>query len=63
MTRDGKLCCDQREDCTAPVTHLDQNGFVYCTEHGIKRRDWKPCRKLRAHELRRLERGEVLTRY
>lgn len=55
--------CDMTENCTDPVTHIDQNGFVYCTAHGIERRDWKPCRKLRSHELRRIERGEQVTRY
>lgn len=50
-------------DCQSPVTHLDQSGFVYCTAHGIARRSWKPCRKLRPFELRRLGRGEQITRY
>ena len=57
------LTCDMREDCTEPVTHIDSSGFAYCTPHGIDRRAWKPCRKLRPWELRRLERGEQLRRY
>lgn len=57
------LKCDMTDDCTEPVTHIDQSGFAYCTEHGISRRDWKPCRKLRPHELRRLQRGEQVKRY
>lgn len=57
------LKCDMRDDCTNPVTHLDQSGFVYCTTHGVERRDWKPCRKLRDWELRKLQRGEQLRRY
>jgi len=51
------------ESCTALVTHVDESGFVYCAAHGTARRAWKRCRQLRAHEIRRLERGEVLTRY
>jgi hypothetical protein len=57
------LQCDMREDCTAPVTHIDANGFIYCERHGIARRDWKRCRKLRPHELRRLQRGEQVKSY
>lgn len=55
--------CDMTKDCTEPVTHLDESGFVYCTKHGIQRRSWKRCRKLRPHELRRIERGQQITRY
>lgn len=57
------LHCEMKEECEEPVTHLDNSGFIYCTEHGIQRRDWKPCRKLRDWELRKLERGEQITRY
>ena len=57
------LRCDMTEDCTDTVTHIDQKGYVYCTEHGIERRSWVPCRKLRAHEVTQLGRGEPLARY
>ena len=57
------LHCEMSDTCDAPVTMLDQGGFIYCTEHGMRRRDWKPCRTLRAHEVRRLQRGEQITRY
>jgi len=57
------LRCDMTEDCAEPVTHIDQDGFAYCTDHGLQRRDWQPCRKLRPHELRRLQRGEQLKGY
>jgi hypothetical protein len=57
------LNCEMTDDCPEPVTMIDRNGFIYCTDHGIGRRDWKPCRKLRPHELRRLARGEQVTRY
>lgn len=55
--------CDMTADCDRPITHLDQAGFVYCTQHGLQRRQYEPCRKLRAHELRRIERGEQVRRY
>lgn len=62
-TETVNLTCDMRESCTADVTMIDDNGFVYCTSHGMERRGWRPCRKLRPHELRRLQRGEQVTRY
>ena len=58
-----KLQCEMDKDCLELVTHLDKAGFIYCTTHGVQRRTWKPCRKLRAHELRRLERGDALKTY
>lgn len=57
------LTCDMKRDCTAPITHIDNKGFIYCATHGTDRRDYCPCRKLRPFELRRLARGEVLARY
>lgn len=55
--------CEMETHCTAPVTHLDNNGFIYCTTHGIQRRHWKPCRKLRTHELNRIRQGLQITKY
>jgi hypothetical protein len=49
--------------CAEPITMLDQKGYVYCTEHGLSRRSYIPCRKLRPYELRRIERGEQIVRY
>jgi hypothetical protein len=50
-------------DCHQPPSMIDDKGHIYCAEHGIERRDWRPCRKLRPHELRRIARGEQVTRY
>lgn len=55
--------CDMEKGCPEPVTHLDQKGYVYCTEHGLDRRRSQPCRKLRTFELNRLARGEQVNRY
>ena len=65
MLESGKkvLKCDMYEECLQPVTHIDANGFGYCHNHGVSRRHYKPCRKLRPWELRRLQRGEPLKRY
>lgn len=54
------LRCEGFKDCTAPVTHVDRKGYVYCTAHGIARRSVHPCRKLLVWELRALERGETI---
>lgn len=57
------LMCEMTEGCVQPVTMLDQKGYIYCTEHGLDRRGCQPCRKLRPHEVKQLERGEALRRY
>lgn len=58
-----QLRCDMETDCVQPVTYIDNDGFAYCTGHGLDRQQWQPCRKLRPHELRRLQRGEQLASY
>lgn len=57
------LKCDMTHDCMGEVTHIDDDGFAYCTPHGQTRQQYQSCRKLRPHELRRLQRGEQLKRY
>lgn len=57
------LRCDMRAGCTGEVTMIDSAGFVYCEPHGLDRRQYEPCRKLRPYEKRKIERGEMLTRY
>lgn len=59
----NKPVCDMQAGCTAPITHLDKKGFIYCHEHGMERRDYQPCRKLRPHEIRRIESGKPIERY
>lgn len=58
-----RLSCDMQADCHATVTHLDEKGFVYCTEHGITRQNYCYCRKLRPFELRILADGKALPSY
>ena len=57
------MSCDMAHECDAPVTHIDDKGYTYCTPHGVSRQGYRPCRKLRPHELRRLERGDTLAHY
>ncbi len=58
-----ELTCDMRIGCSSPVTHLDDNGYIYCEPHGVLRQSYRPCRKLRPHELNRLLRGEPVESY
>lgn len=62
-TTDKKLKCDMTEECNEPCTHMDEKGFIYCKEHGEHRKLYKRCRKLRPHELKKLQNGEPLARY
>ena len=63
MFKNDRLCCGMVKDCAADVTHIDDKGYVYCTVHGEQRRGYRPCRKLRPHELNRLRRGATLPHY
>lgn len=55
--------CEMTKTCSQPVTMIDSSGFVYCSAHGLSRQGWRLCRKLRPYEIRRLERGDSLTKY
>lgn len=51
------LKCDMLVACKAPVTHVDNKGYVYCTGHGEDRKLHLPCRKLRTSEITKLTNG------
>lgn len=55
-----KLICDMSLKCTGEVTHIDNSGWVYCAPHGVMRRNSKPCRKLRAGEIKRIQAGKTI---
>jgi hypothetical protein len=57
------LRCDMSKDCTAPITHIDRKGYLYCTKHGHERHSAQPCRKMTADELAAVRSGEALVRY
>lgn len=61
MRVNGKLQCDMDKQCGASITMIDRNGFIYCTDHGLKRRGWKPCRKLLKREIAALEYGATIS--
>ena len=58
-----ELKCDMEKECTQAVTHIDNKGFVYCREHGIRRKEWRPCRQLTPAELKQLKAGTPLASY
>ena len=49
--------------CYEPITYIDAKGYIYCTKHGRERQQDQQCRKLRQHELNKLDRGEQVERY
>jgi len=57
------FACQMHDACSESVTHIDQGGFLYCTTHGLQRRASQPCRKLRPHEITRLENGGQIAKY
>jgi uncharacterized protein (DUF2237 family) len=63
MLQKNVVSCDMKKECQDPVTHIDNNGFIYCQTHGIARKSWKPCRKLTKAELRTLQSGQPLKKY
>lgn len=64
VTKVPRPRCDGAQDCLEQATMIDKHGWVYCTDHGMARRSYdQPCRKLRPHELRRLQRGEQVRSY
>jgi hypothetical protein len=55
--------CAMVDTCAEPVAMVDQKGYLYCAGHGLQRRAYRPCRKLRPHELQAVARGELVKRY
>lgn len=54
------LKCQWDDHCDCAVTHADNKGFLFCTEHGISRRRVRPCRKLLKREIKSIEEGGVI---
>ena len=59
----GELACDMKEDCTDPVSMIDNKGFAYCEKHGTPRKHSVPCRKLKPKELEQLKSGNPVEEY
>ncbi len=59
----SELRCESSDTCEEPVTMMDSSGWIYCSTHGLQRREWKHCRKLRPYELNRLKAGKQIKSY
>ena len=59
--RNPALHCGMSDNCTGAVSHVDEAGYVYCAHHGAQRKYDKRTRKLRHAEIKKLERGEVIS--
>lgn len=57
------LTCDMVKDCTEPVTHIGEKGWVYCASHAPWRQGYERTRKLRAWELKELQAGNTLASF
>jgi hypothetical protein len=57
------LRCDMTRECAAPVSHIGEKGYAYCTHHAANRQYVERCRRLRAWELRQLAAGQPLKSY
>jgi hypothetical protein len=57
------LKCDMKAECAEAVTHIDNKGFIYCREHGIQRKGYRPCRQLLPKELKQLKAGMPVPSY
>lgn len=55
--------CDMKNDCTKPVTHIGEKGYVYCAEHVECRSGVERCRKMRGWERARIAAGKPLMSY
>lgn len=58
------LKCDGREGCDVPVSHIEDKGWIYCTQHALHFRSCgRRLRKLTTKELAVLQEGKPLSSY
>lgn len=57
--------CDMADDCTNPVTHIGNRGYVYCARHGAMRRahGHESTRRMRKWERDLIAEGKPLPSY
>lgn len=60
MTPAVTLHCDGARGCTAPVTHIDSKGWIYCEAHAFQ---LGRGRQLTPAELKQLQAGNTIARY
>lgn len=59
----SQVKCDMVKDCAKPVSHIDSKGYVYCDTHGLQRKIYAKCRKLKAKELETLKQNKPIAKY
>lgn len=55
--------CEMSYDCTEPVTHIGEKGYIYCAVHAGMRGGYEGVRKMRKWELRWISEGLTLPSY
>jgi hypothetical protein len=56
-----ELRCDMTRECRSVVTHVDNQGYVYCRHHGVQRRGGGiRVRQLTATEAQDLRDGNTI---
>lgn len=57
--------CEMSQDCTQPVTHMGNKGYVYCKGHAVQRRQsgYERTRAMRPWEIRWVTAGKTLPSY
>lgn len=60
-----KAQCDMSDDCTNPVTHIGEKGYIYCKEHALDRRRYpgERTRLMRVWELQLIAEDKPLPTY
>ena len=58
-----QIKCEMIKECNSDLAYMDNEGFIYCETHGISRKQWKPCRKLKKREIKDLEAGQRPRKY
>ena len=58
--KNEKPCCDGHENCSTPISRIDQKGFIYCENHKPLNRT---SRKLKPTELKKINLKQPIERY
>lgn len=57
-------CAGMKESkCDSKVTHIDEKGYIYCSDCGQRRKSSVRCRKLSEKEIEQLNERGFIERY
>jgi hypothetical protein len=57
------MTCTAKKDCTKPVTHIGNKGYVYCDTCAVYHSGQERTRKMRGWELQLVEAGKPIPSY